>query len=78
MNYYENLKLMSKKKMIYGLPFIENKKDIYEGCDLGKIHRESFLKEKDMSGPMSTNSHNDNRYFITFINIFSRIFGFIF
>jgi hypothetical protein len=32
--------------MVYGLSEIEDKKDVCEACALGKIHRESFLKEK--------------------------------
>jgi hypothetical protein len=72
--------------MVYELPYIEDKKNICKGCALGKIHRESFLKKNtwrakaplelmhiDICGPMSTNSHGGNRYFITFIDDFSRM-----
>ncbi|KAJ4764255.1 polyprotein [Rhynchospora pubera] len=83
---FESLKLLSRKNMVYGLPNIEEKKDVCEACALGKIHRETFPKEKawrakaplelvhtDICGPMSTNSHGGNRYFITFIDDFSRM-----
>jgi hypothetical protein len=43
---FKSLKLMSKKCMVYGLSYIEDKKDICEGCTRGKIHRKSFSKEK--------------------------------
>jgi GAG-pre-integrase domain len=43
---FKCLKLMSRKSMVYGLSKIEDKKDVCEACALGKIHQESFLKEK--------------------------------
>jgi hypothetical protein len=72
--------------MVYGPSKIEDKKDVCRACALGKIHRESFSKEKtwraktslelihtDIYGPMSINSHGDNSYFIFFIDNFFRM-----
>jgi GAG-pre-integrase domain len=83
---FESLKMLCRKNMVYGLPNIEDKKDVCEACALGKIHRETFPKEKawrakeplelvhtDICGPMSTNSHGENHYFIIFIDDFSRM-----
>jgi hypothetical protein len=60
------------------------KKNVCEVCALDKIHRETFPKENtwrakaplelvhtDICGPMSTKSHGENQYFITFIDDFS-------
>jgi hypothetical protein len=67
---FESLNLMSRKNIVYGLPYIEDKKYICEGYALSKIHQKIFLKEKawraktplelihtDICGPMSINSH---------------------
>ena len=72
--------------MIYGLPTIEDLKEVCEGCALGKHHRELFPKEKawraraplelvhtDVCGPMVTPTNGGNKYFITFIDDFSRM-----
>jgi hypothetical protein len=58
---------------VYGLPTIEEKKNVCEACAFGKKHRETFPNEKvwpakiplelihtDIYGPMSTNSHGEN------------------
>jgi hypothetical protein len=55
---------------VYGLPTIEEKKNVCEACAFNKIHWERFPNEKawrakiplelihtDIYGPMSTNSH---------------------
>jgi hypothetical protein len=42
----KNLKLMGRRNMVYGPSKIEDKKDVCRACALGKIHRESFSKEK--------------------------------
>ena len=72
--------------MVYGLPSIEENKEVCEGCALGKQHREAFPKEKtwraqaplelvhtDVCGPMTTLPHAGNVYFITFIDDYSRM-----
>jgi hypothetical protein len=77
---------MSKKNMVDGLPKIKDKKYVCKAYALGKIHRESFPKEKawrakaplefihtDICGSMSINSHEGNRYFIIFIDDFFRM-----
>lgn len=56
------------------------------GCALGKQHREAFPKDKawrakaplelvhtDVCGPMDTTTHVGNKYFLTFIDDFSRM-----
>ncbi|CAL8998208.1 unnamed protein product [Prunus brigantina] len=61
-------------------------KDVCEGCVSGKHHREKFDKEgawrasyplelvhTDLCGPMQNESIGGNRYFITFIDDFSRM-----
>lgn len=83
---YESLKLLYQKKMVYGLPRIEEKSGVCEGCVLGKHHRQPFPKEgawrakqvlelvhTDVCGPMNTLSHGKNRYFILFIDDFTRM-----
>ena len=43
---FQSLKALQSKNMVYGLPRIDEKKEVCEGCALGKQHRESFSKEK--------------------------------
>ncbi|KAG6524805.1 hypothetical protein ZIOFF_014749 [Zingiber officinale] len=72
--------------MVQGLPQIEGKQHICEGCAFGKQHRLPFpkgvswrAKEKlelihtDVCGPMDTLSHAQNRYFILFIDDHTRM-----
>ena len=73
--------------MVVGLPScIEDKEGVCEGCALGKHHRQPFPKgvrwrakkalelvHTDVCGPMSTLSHGKNRYFILFIDDFTRM-----
>lgn len=67
---YNSLKLLYQKKMVYGLPIIEEKSGVCEGCMFGKHHRQPFPKEgvwrvkqglelvhTDVYGPMNTFSH---------------------
>lgn len=83
---YESLKLLYQKKMVYGLPRIEEKSGVCEGCVFGKHHRKPFPKEgawrakqvlelvhTDVCGPTNTLSHGKNRYFILFIDDFTRM-----
>lgn len=80
------MKKMQKSKMVTGLPRLTEVKEICEGCVKGKLHREPFDKEgawrakhplelvhTDLCGPMQTESVGGNRYFITFIDDFSRM-----
>lgn len=77
--------MMSTKKMVVGLPHIDHVEDVCEECQLGKQHRIPFpaqsswqakhpleLVHSDLCGPMPITSLRGNRYFITFIDDFSR------
>jgi predicted membrane GTPase involved in stress response len=68
-----------------GITHIDHSDKFYEGCVLGKHPRNSFLKEisyrtknmlelihTDIYGLNTPNSLNKYRYFITFIDDFSR------
>eukprot|EP00253_Pinus_taeda_P009201 PITA_09201 len=79
------LNLLSRKRMVRGLPLIEKRDSLCEGCILGKQHRESFPSRKsirvkatleivdsDLCGPMQTPSLAGNQYFLTFIDDFTR------
>jgi transposase InsO family protein len=83
---FQGLKLLEQKNMVYGLPKIEEKHEVCEGCALGKHHRQPFPKgvawrakrplelvHTDVCGPMHTPSHLQNRYFILFIDDFTRM-----
>ena len=83
---FQSLKHLQQHNMVHGLPTIQEAKEVCEGCAIGKHHRESFPKGKawrastplelvhtDVCGPMKTKTHGGNRYFITFIDDFSRM-----
>ena len=73
--------------MVMGLPScIEDKEGVCEGCALGRHHQQPFPKgvgwrakkdlelvHMDVCGPMSRLSHGKNRYFILFIDDFTRM-----
>ncbi|KAJ4813156.1 polyprotein [Rhynchospora pubera] len=82
---FGGLKELSKKSMVKGLPHIENCDKFCEGCVLGKHPKSSFPKEAsyrakkplelihtDICGPITPNSLGKHRYFITFVEDFSR------
>jgi transposase InsO family protein len=85
---YENfggLKLLAQKKMVNGLPSINQPDQLCEGCLVGKQFRKSFSKESttraneplqlvhvDVCGPIKSSSFSKNRYFLLFIDDFSR------
>lgn len=82
---FKGLRLLAHKKMVAGLPLVELSNQLCEGCVLGKQHREPFqiwksrratnlleLVHSDICGPMETVSNGGNRYFITFIDDYSR------
>ena len=71
--------------MIHGLLAIEALEHVCEACTLGKQQRNSFpsgvsrrakeplqLVHTDICGPLETPSLGGNKYFITFIDDFSR------
>ena len=83
---FQSLKTLQQKNLVYGLPSIQEVKEVCEGCALGKHHRESFSKENawrakaplelvhtDVCGPMTTPTHADNRYFLIFVDDFTRM-----
>ena len=72
--------------MVYGIPNVEEKHDVCEGCALGKHYRQPFPKgvawrakqvlelvQTDVCGPMQNPSHSQNRYFILFIDDCTRM-----
>ena len=82
---FGGLKLLSSKKMVKGLPYIDHPDELCEGCILGKHHRLSFSREvkwrasrplelvhTDVCGPLKPMSNGKNRYFLTFIDDYSR------
>lgn len=77
--------MLSKKKMVKGLPPIYHTDQLCEGCLLGKHSRKSFPKEAstrakkplelvhaDVCGPINPSSLGKNNYFVLFIDDFSR------
>jgi hypothetical protein len=70
--------------MVNGLPYIKNDDEVCEGCIFGKQNREIFsnrtckanenlaLVHSYLCGPMETVSFGNARYFLTFIDGFSR------
>ncbi|KAI5312594.1 hypothetical protein L3X38_041767 [Prunus dulcis] len=83
---FVSMKKMQQMEMVTGLPVLTEMKDVCEGCVLGKQHREKFDKEEawrascplelvhtDLCGPMQNESIGGNRYFIIFIDDFSRM-----
>ena len=83
---YHGLKLLHQKNMMRDLPAIHEKHDVCEGCLLGKQQRKSFpsgkawramkvleLVHTDVCGPMRTPSLTQNRYFILFIDDYTRM-----
>lgn len=79
------LKLLSQKEMVSGLPTIENI-GLCENCVFGKQSRRPFPVDKtwrashrldlvhaDLCGPMKTETFGGSRYFLLFIDDFSRM-----
>lgn len=73
------------KKWKKGLPQIDQVHDVCEACQLGKQHRDLFphksswsanqpiqLVHSDLCGSMLTSSLRDSKYFISFIDDYSR------
>ena len=82
---FGSLEDLSKKKMVRGLPHIHKPNQVCEGCLLGKHHRSSFPKESmtrakkplelihaDVCGVIKPESHGKSKYFLLFIDDFSR------
>ncbi|GAA0173869.1 hypothetical protein LIER_41612 [Lithospermum erythrorhizon] len=71
--------------MVYGLPEINEPNQLCEACVKGKQHRQNFpigklwkarrpleIVHTDIAGPFDITSFGGNRYYITFIDDFSR------
>ena len=82
---FSGLKLLSTSSMVRGLPTIEKPEYICESRTLGKQKRAPFhsgrswravdplhLVHTDICGPIEPASSGGNKYFITFIDDFSR------
>ena len=82
---FYGLKLLSKTKMVDGLLEINEPENLCEACVKGKQHRQSFPVRKwwisrrpleivhtDIAGPFDISSLGGNRYYLTFIDDFSR------
>eukprot|EP01018_Ginkgo_biloba_P033834 Gb_09514 [translate_table: standard] len=81
---YGGLVMLRKNEMVAGLPFIQGGKEICEGRIYGKQHRDSFLASKfkareplelvhtDLCGTMRTLSMGKARYFMTFIDDYTK------
>ena len=85
---YDNIKLLSSKAMVDGMTINlkeEFDRNECEGCAMGKMHRKPFPKKSqhrstqplqlihsDICGPMNVKSVGGSRYFVTFIDDFSR------
>ena len=71
--------------MVSGLPEIDIPNEVYEECVQAKQHKNNFSKDagskskaileiiySDVCGPIQVDSIGGNRYFVTFIDDFSR------
>ncbi|KAL4383277.1 hypothetical protein GQ457_15G009090 [Hibiscus cannabinus] len=82
---FSGLKLLSKAKMVNGLPEINPPNQLCEACIKGKQHRQSFevgkswrarrpleIVHTDIAGPFDIPSLGGNMYYLTFIDDYSR------
>jgi len=80
------LKLLHQKNIMRDLSYLKENNESCKGCLLDKQHRLPFSTDKawrakdllelihtDVCGPMRMPSHHNNRYFIVFIDDFSRM-----
>ncbi|GLU15868.1 hypothetical protein SLE2022_323240 [Rubroshorea leprosula] len=76
---------MASKRMVKGLPSVNQPDQLCEGCLLGKQSRKSFPKQSqsratrplqlvhtDVCGPITPCSFGKNKYFLLFIDDYSR------
>ncbi|CAL8169319.1 unnamed protein product [Prunus armeniaca] len=80
-----SLQLLHQKDMVVGLPSIQSEKAICEGCIFGKFHRLPFsqstwksrapfeLVHANTCGPTRTPSFNGKKYFLLFVDDYSRM-----
>jgi len=82
---YRSLQNLCKENMVTGLPMVSCRDGVCSGCVLGKHHRDSFEKRaswhasaplqlvhSDLCGPLPVASFSGCKYFLTFIDDFSR------
>ena len=81
----KGVRLLKQKNMVVGLPSIDGEGKICEGCIFGKMHRLPFPKTSwrakaplelvhaDICGPTRTPSLNNKRYFILFVDDYTRM-----
>jgi hypothetical protein len=82
---FKGLKTLHEKNMVEGLPKINWPTEMCEDCIVGKQHHDSFpqgkawraeqilqLVHSDICGPINPTSNGNKRYFITFIDDYSR------
>jgi len=82
---YDGLKTLQQKNMVHGLPQIKPPTKLCEECMIGKQPRDPFPKNStwratrvfqlvhaDICGPIKPISNSNKRYFINFIDDFSR------
>eukprot|EP00253_Pinus_taeda_P026485 PITA_26485 len=82
---YRSLQHLCKENMATGLPMVSCRDGVCSGCVLGKHHRDSFEKRaswhasaplqlvhSDLCGPLPVASFSGCKYFLTFIDDFSR------
>ncbi|KAH9726202.1 hypothetical protein KPL70_008169 [Citrus sinensis] len=82
---YKGLNLLKQKNMVIGLPDVGRYEKVCEGCIYGKMHRLPFPKNSrrakaplelvhaDICGPTRTLSLNNKRYFIFFVDDYTRM-----
>ena len=82
---YKGMKLLKEKDMVIGLPHIGKINKICEGCIYGKMHRLLFPKNSwrakaplelvhaDICGPCRTPSLSNKRYFLLFVDDYTRM-----
>lgn len=82
---YQGLRTLFYKKMVNGLPSIQIPKKLCTECLIGKQHRDSMSKKSlwrasnklqlvhaDICGPIKPESNSNKRYFLSFIDDFTR------
>ncbi|CAL2236277.1 unnamed protein product [Prunus armeniaca] len=82
----QSIRMLANQDMVHGLPSLEKDFAVCEGCKLGKQHRDSFPAEStwraqfplelvhtDICGPMQIASMSGNRYFLLFIDDYTRM-----
>jgi len=82
---FRNLNMLSEKKMVQGLPKIKLPNEVCDMCCTGKQARNSYnatvpfnatrkleVIHSDVCGPFEVKSIGENRYFVTFIDEFTR------